>query len=63
MRNIQDVLKEKQRQLEVVKREVEALRLAASLMKEDGDSTRKNPEGVEIPWKDATTGRPVRSWP
>jgi hypothetical protein len=62
MRDIWEALKEKELQLQAIQREVEALRLAVALLSEEGDSTRP-PEGVQIRWKDARTGLPVRAWP
>jgi hypothetical protein len=59
MRDIQDVLKQKELELEHIKMEMEALRIVAPLLEEESD----NAEVDEIVRKDGTTGLPVKSWP
>lgn len=62
MRNIRDVLTEKELELEAVKRQVEALRLVVPLLSEESGGLN-TPQPDQIVWKDATTGVPVKAWP
>src|SRR5438552_10747460 len=61
MRDIRDVLMQKEVQLESLKREVEALRLVATLLVEQSDRARI-PQPDEIIWKDSATCRPTKAW-
>lgn len=70
MRDIREVLNEKQRQLDTVRREVDALRLVAPLLAEESDDVRKHDDrkppqpADQVVLKDATTGKPVKKlWP
>lgn len=65
MRDIREVLNEKEIQLDTVRREVDALRLVAPLLAEESDDVRKPPQPADqAVLKDATTGKPVkRLWP
>jgi hypothetical protein len=65
MRDIREVLNEKEIQLSAVRREVEALRLVASLLAEESDGVKKPPQSADqLVLKDGTTGQPVkRLWP
>jgi hypothetical protein len=58
MRDVRDVLNERELMLETVRREVEALRLVASLLADEADRIKLS-SSDEIVWKDATTGGPV----
>jgi len=65
MRNPYQVLREKEREFERVKREVEALRLVGPLLEDEdtaSDNTAKKESEVR---KDATTGLkiPTQKWP
>ncbi len=65
MRNPYEVLREKERELEEVKREVEALRLVGPLLEGEGTPSEK-PTKTEIEVrKDGTTGQlpPDQKWP
>ena len=62
MRDVGDVLKERELMLETVRREVEALRLVAPLLADESDRNGF-PEPDEIVWKDVTTGQAVKGWP
>ena len=62
MRDVGDVLKERELMLETARREVEALRLVAPLLADESDHNGF-PGADEIVWKDATTGQPVETWP
>jgi hypothetical protein len=62
MRDISEVLKETEMKLEVVRREVEALRLVAPLLSDESDRLNVS-HSDEIAWKDASTGQPVKAWP
>jgi hypothetical protein len=62
MRDIGEVLNEKELQLEQVRREIEALRVVAPLL-EDDSTPPLHSEVDEITWKDGTTGQPVKAWP
>lgn len=65
MRNPYQVLHEKERELERVKREVEALRLVGPLLAGE-DTPSDKPAGKEAPVrKEATTGLkiPEQKWP
>jgi len=62
MRNIWEVLRERELKLQAVKQELEELRLVAPLLDDElGRSGLPQPE--EIVWKDATTGQTVKGWP
>jgi hypothetical protein len=62
MRDIYEVLREKEMQREQLRREIENLRIVAPLLHEETDSSPTVPsEAVEsIVWKDPKTGRPVK---
>jgi hypothetical protein len=63
MRDIRDVLMEKELQLEAVRREVDALRIVAPLLAEKSDDLKALVESADqVVWKDATTGEPVKAW-
>ena len=62
MRNIRDVLTEKELELEAVKRQVEALPLVVPLLSEESGGLN-TPQPDQIVWKDAITGVPVKAWP
>jgi len=59
MRDVRDVLNERELMLETVRREVEALRLVVPLLADETDRIKlSHPE--EIVWKDASTGKPIK---
>jgi hypothetical protein len=59
MRDVRDVLKERELLLETVRREVEALRSVAPMLADEKECIKvSNTE--EIAWKDATTGELVK---
>jgi hypothetical protein len=61
MRDVGEVLNEKEIQLSVVRREVDALRLVAPLLAEESDGVKKPPQSVD---QDAITDAPVKKkWP
>jgi hypothetical protein len=65
MRNPYEVLREKERELERVKREVEALRLVGPLLEgEETPSEKPTKTEIEV-CKDGTTGQPPpkHQWP
>jgi hypothetical protein len=62
MRDVWDVLRERELKLLTVKKELEALLLVAPLLGEESDRTGSS-QPDKILWKDATTGRPVKAWP
>ena len=61
MLDIMDVLNRKEREMETVKREIDALRVVAPLLVDDVAAAVSEPD--EILQKDGTTGLPVRTWP
>ena len=79
MKNPEEVLREKELQLEAISREVEALRIVASLLVDEAEITPKMIDEAEItpkipPQSDHATGRlegtsgsavtaPVKFWP
>jgi hypothetical protein len=63
MRDVWDVLRDKEVQLETVRREVDALRLVAPLLVEELDNSNHAAVSGQIPWKDASTGLPAKAWP
>jgi hypothetical protein len=65
MRNPYQVLREKERELEKVKREVEALRLVGPLLEGEESASNKAIKPEPEARKDATTGLkiPTQKWP
>lgn len=61
MRDIRDVLRDKELQLEAVRRQVEALRVV--VFSPGGGRLPQESSTDQIIWKDATTGRLVTAWP
>jgi hypothetical protein len=63
MRDIQDVLSEKEVQLSTVRRQIDALRLVAPLLAEESDTDKKPSESADqVVRKEATTGA-IAKWP
>ena len=66
MKDIDEVLKQKERELRIIEREVEALRIAAPLLSDENEASTKLPPQSEraVGIKDGTTadGAPKR-WP
>jgi hypothetical protein len=64
MRNPYQVLREKEREFERVKREVEALRLVGPLLEDEDTPSESTTTESEVR-KDATTGLkiPTQKWP
>ena len=60
MRNIYEVLREKELQLEQIRHEIDNLRIVAPLLHEETDSVPTAQEVDSIVWKDPKTGRPVK---
>ena len=51
MRDIQKVLKQKEAQLDALRRDIDALRLVARLLAEEGDEKKPSQSVDEIVWK------------
>ncbi len=63
MRDVREVLNEKEVQLDVIRREVDALRLVALLLAENTDDIKKPPQSAEqLVRKDGTSDESVK-WP
>ena len=61
MRDVLEVLRQKECELETVKQQVDALRLTAALLVEEADGA-PNSQTDQIVWKSAETGQPVSAW-